>query len=794
MTVSAGATTLYDSGTLSYDGRENVTAVGPSTYEYDLLGRLISASVSTSSVPVDVYDLQYTYDPWGNLRDITKGVGGGSSIRSAVIDETSNQVESVNGTEWDVDSSGNVKSDGVLSYSWDAMGRLTAVANDSLPLVENEYDARGAKIRLRDYAEYRDTFYIRNYSGLVLSEYARPIDSTQPPEWSRDYVYADGSAVAVIMNSAPLEPAGISSWATGSAVFLSWMASSEIDHYGYHVYRASSPEGPFVRINTTGTVLGTQFTDADPLQGPPGTGLPGYYAIAAVDNAGTQSRYSSVRQITMGDATPPATPYGVQASTSSHHVGLSWAGGIESDFAGYDVYRSLIPTAQGGSFSKRNSYPLQSPSFSDNSVSNGVAYYYKIVSLDTAGNMSGFSSEISATPTGGGGGGGPCPPAGCIPYKEAYLYLRDCPSEEQAPRSPGEFWPCLRSSPTELLASAGNDYELRHLHLDHVGSVRASSDANGQVISKVDYLPFGEVIDAEATGEDRLRFNGYEVIPAIGKDYSYYRYYDWLSGRFLSPDPQSYMDGMQDPQHYNRYAFAANNPLTFSDPEGAAFRVSFGSTGVQIALDFLGHELNVNIAMNSDGGLTIVPLRGPLTPEQQKRQDLLMDISADPRVINLHLFDAGSDFIFYGATSSNGHALIDVADAKALDAVSNNTDFQPGVMMLHEMVEAAVKINAGARVQQLKSALDLAGKKYDAHVLTVFLGAPGLGNPTVVNFKRPIWPAPGAPVTLVEYGLTVTTPKKQTLWSLMILNPPWTHVPGQIGWKSGRILSTRGKQ
>ncbi len=44
------------------------------------------------------------------------------------------------------------------------------------------------------------------------------------------------------------------------------------------------------------------------------------------------------------------------------------------------------------------------------------------------------------------------------------------------------------------------------------------------------------------------------------------RVYDPLLGRFLSPD--NYIQSPDNPQNYNRYAYALNNPLVYTDPDG----------------------------------------------------------------------------------------------------------------------------------------------------------------------------------------------------------------------------------
>jgi hypothetical protein len=62
---------------------------------------------------------------------------------------------------------------------------------------------------------------------------------------------------------------------------------------GYNIYRAASAAGPFSKINTE-LITDTVYFDADSTEGIAGSGgagsdAAGYYAVTAVDSAGTES-------------------------------------------------------------------------------------------------------------------------------------------------------------------------------------------------------------------------------------------------------------------------------------------------------------------------------------------------------------------------------------------------------------------------------------------------------------------------------------------------------------------------
>ena len=68
---------------------------------------------------------------------------------------------------------------------------------------------------------------------------------------------------------------------------------------------------------------------------------------------------------------------------------------------------------------------------------------------------------------------------------------------------------------------------------------------------------------------------GKERDSETGLDYFGARYFSGAQGRFTSPDPQFFQKEMLgDPQRFNLYAYARNNPLKFIDPSGEAIELS----------------------------------------------------------------------------------------------------------------------------------------------------------------------------------------------------------------------------
>lgn len=98
-------------------------------------------------------------------------------------------------------------------------------------------------------------------------------------------------------------------------------------------------------------------------------------------------------------------------------------------------------------------------------------------------------------------------------------------------------------------------------------------------MSRRDFLPFGEEIDADATHRTaarkygqadnvRQKFTGYQNDEETGLDFAEARMYENRHGRFTAVDPLLASGRSADPQTFNRYVYVMNNPLNLIDPSG----------------------------------------------------------------------------------------------------------------------------------------------------------------------------------------------------------------------------------
>jgi hypothetical protein len=111
------------------------------------------------------------------------------------------------------------------------------------------------------------------------------------------------------------------------------------------------------------------------------------FAVAAfVIIAATVGCDDDNNQIVAVDAVP-FTVDGVYSVTGDHEVTVYWRPNQELDIAYYKVYRNNAPT---GTFTLVGSSP--GTSLVDNTVTNGVTYYYAVAAVDNAGQE---SAELS---------------------------------------------------------------------------------------------------------------------------------------------------------------------------------------------------------------------------------------------------------------------------------------------------------------------------------------------------------------------------------------------------------------
>jgi RHS repeat-associated protein len=133
------------------------------------------------------------------------------------------------------------------------------------------------------------------------------------------------------------------------------------------------------------------------------------------------------------------------------------------------------------------------------------------------------------------------------------------------------LWPTLALAQTTTQV-------VEYYHTDALGSVRAVTkkvSGQWQVVSRHDFMPFGEEVSPQNPPQDKRLFTGKERDQETGQDYFGARYYRADLGRFATVDPlMTIEENLVDPQRWNRYAYARDNPLKYVDPDGRTVKVS----------------------------------------------------------------------------------------------------------------------------------------------------------------------------------------------------------------------------
>lgn len=147
----------------------------------------------------------------------------------------------------------------------------------------------------------------------------------------------------------------------------------------------------------------------------------------------------------------------------------------------------------------------------------------------------------------------------------------------------------------QLIAEYSNELpattpKVNYLTQDHLGSPRIVTDQAGMVVTRHDYMAYGEEIMAgtanrttaqgyNSLDEVRQKYTGYERDDESGLDYAQARYYNSKHGRFTSVDPLTASASIKNPQTFNRYSYVLNSPYKFTDPLGLISQSAACGTG-----------------------------------------------------------------------------------------------------------------------------------------------------------------------------------------------------------------------
>lgn len=176
-------------------------------------------------------------------------------------------------------------------------------------------------------------------------------------------------------------------------IVISWTPNPVSDNISrYDIYWRKGSDTNLHQLTVGGDVTAARINSVIP-------GLSYVFAIQAHDTSGRASNFSPEQAITISlDVDPPAVPTGLAATSTGSGVYLVWtevgSEGISNDLKQYQIAVSL----DGGS-TYPNTYtigPGNSYFYTPTTANQGTVFF-KIASVDWTGNVSAYSSPVSAT-------------------------------------------------------------------------------------------------------------------------------------------------------------------------------------------------------------------------------------------------------------------------------------------------------------------------------------------------------------------------------------------------------------
>jgi RHS repeat-associated protein len=243
----------------------------------------------------------------------------------------------------------------------------------------------------------------------------------------------------------------------------------------------------------------------------------------------------------------------------------------------------------------------------------------------------------------------------------------------------------------ERLYSSGS---MQHFGLDHLGTIRLTTNGLGAVTGADTYRPFG--VEATTSLDDEpMRFTGHErdlqatsSDPADDVDYMHARYYGPGMARFSSVDPV--FGDPAVPAAWNRYLYVGGNPLNFSDPSGM-LQWNESEDGLkeraQSVINEGLHGLEIRTGANGLEELVAVQESGQATPEQVAFEKIVRAAVEAGDKLKIGIVSSASDVLI-------GHpsGKIDIADIEMFQGLS---PMSPQSSMAHELAEQTFRQTTG---------------------------------------------------------------------------------------------------
>lgn len=384
--------------------------------DYGLNSRQWVENIATTG-SVNIVNLTYSYDGWGNIKTITDGINNSKNrsldydgvdrltnangiwgsatinydtvgniktydvgaVKKTYYYDTNNRISSITGSPaytLGYDTYGNISGNGRNAFNYDDAGNLRCLNGNTCTV--NQYD--GNNLRVRDGA----AFYLYAKNGDLLGEYNR----TDPTAY-KEYAYLGGKLIAahtVANNQLPAANAGIARMVEQSTTVT--LAGSGSDADGVITsYAWTQTAGPSVTLSGAMTATASFTSPAVTVD----TVLT--FLLTVTDDQGGQGTASVDITVRNGTIPPQPREGTITITPGFNQNTLQWEPVPRA--SGYNIYWSTSPNVTP---STGTAILVVTSPYVHTGLVNGTTYYYVITAVGTTNIESIASSVVAIAP------------------------------------------------------------------------------------------------------------------------------------------------------------------------------------------------------------------------------------------------------------------------------------------------------------------------------------------------------------------------------------------------------------
>lgn len=248
-----------------------------------------------------------------------------------------------------------------------------------------------------------------------------------------------------------------------------------------------------------------------------------------------------------------------------------------------------------------------------------------------------------------------------------------------------------------------------YYHTDALGSPVATTDAAGNVIERSEYEPYGRLLNRPLA--DGPGYTGHVSDAQTGLSYMQQRYYDSSIGMMLSVDPISVDTTIA--WNFCRYCYSANNPYTFTDPDGRRIRYAPGAPA-----DFYRNAATAIRYLNANG------LANGIGQVNLHKETITVRPAQDRSDVYQNRYDPNTKTLYWADKSA-----LKITDPKT----GESSNRSPALIIGHEFEHAANHLAApDSFVNDIQTPDSQFDNQEERNVITEYEnpGAEKLGEPT----------------------------------------------------------------